>query len=153
MSSRREKLLVELAQIVQRYGIDEVLALARIIRDPETASDLAGLLERISEAVRRDSQRTKKRPRKKIRSLGRADVRAALQERYTTLDSLNWILDRLKIPRDTVASAADAHEAILTRLSRSANTNDIEDDIVNLSTPPGGELRQLTDAIVTKPYR
>lgn len=153
MSSRKEKLIVELAQIVKRYGADEVLALARTMRDPATANDLAGLLERVAEAVRQNSQRSKGRTRRKVTSSRRTDVRTALQENYTTLDSVSGILDRLKIDRHTLATVEDAHRTILARLDSVADPDRIEDDIIDASVRTGGELGQLTEAIVTKRKR
>jgi hypothetical protein len=148
---RREKILVELARIIERYGVDEVLALARAMRDdPATVNDLAGLLERVAEAVHQSPRKSRTRARKKVANPRRSAVRSALQEGYTTLESLGGILDRLKIDRDTIATVEDAQRAILGRLDSVADPNHIEIDIIEGATRPGGELGRLTEAIVSK---
>lgn len=147
---RREKLLVELARIIERYGVDEVLALAQAMRDPAMVNDLAGLLEHVAEAVRQSPRKSRPRARKTVAKPRRSAVRGALQEGYATLESLSGILDRLKIDRDTIATVEDAQRAILARLDSVADPSHIEIDIIEGATRPGGELGQLTEAIVSK---
>jgi hypothetical protein len=147
---RREKILLELARIIERYGVDEVLALARAMRDPVAVTDLAGLLEHVAEAVRQFPRKSRTRARKKVANPRRSAVRNALQEGYSTLESLNGILDRLRIDRDSIATVEDAQRAILARLDSVADPSHIEIDIIEGATRPGGELGQLTEAIVSK---
>ncbi len=158
MISRKGKILVELARVVERYGADEVLALARAMRDPSTMNDLAELLERVTETVSQNSRKTKEeKPRSrghgKITPAYRGAVRTALQEGYPTLESLGGLFDRLKIDRKTVATVEDAHRSILAHLDKVADPDRIKDDIIEGSIRLGGELGRLTDAIVSKPKR
>lgn len=153
MSSRKENLLVDLARVVERHGADEVLALARTMRDPAAMNDLAGMLERLVEGVRQTPRKSKGRARSRSTSPRRNAVRTALQESYTTLESLSDLFERLKIDPESAATVEDAHRMILARLDSVASTDRIEDDIIDGSTRPGGELGQLTDAIVSKRTR
>jgi hypothetical protein len=64
---------------VAKYGADEVLSLAQAMRRPETATDVATLLEQVAAVVReRPAKPTKKRERK--RGAPRRDARVGTAE-------------------------------------------------------------------------
>jgi hypothetical protein len=152
VKTRHESILVDLARIGDKYGADELVAVAKALRDPRMMEELASLLERVAERARtpRPHRSPKSIPKKSASSARQLGVvRTALRDTYTSFDALDPLLERLGLNPDAYKRIADAHDAILDLIARSPDGSQLTRVILDSSVHPAGELDQLTAAIVT----
>jgi hypothetical protein len=92
---RHESILVDLARIADKYGAEELVAVAKVLRDPRMMEELSSLLERVAERARTPRPRRSPRanPRKPASSTRQVGVvRTALRDTYTSFDALDPLL-------------------------------------------------------------
>jgi hypothetical protein len=116
------------------------------MRDPEVMATLASLLENLAST----SHRPRAVQRRKSKQQQIQAIRDALIESYPTLDSLVSLFERLGFGHHNYTSVADAHGAILAEMSTADDAERIAREVLGEATRIGGELEQLTKAIVTK---